>query len=212
MIDDLTCLMYALAHDDAAEGPYDRPRTELLLSAAALIDLAARGRLAEDDRGRVTVIAAESTGDPVCDAVLRDAAGHDWKHLVRRHRKEALAGVQDRLAAAGDAVLREPRTPLGSRKLTFTDPAAPAAVRARVTAVLHADGPVGGVQAADAALLALAAAGGIRGVVSPQDRKARKDRIDACTARLADLAPGLEKAVRGLPMTMVAAQGGMGGS
>jgi len=68
------------------------------------------------------------------------------------------------------------------------------------------------IPAADAALLALAAAGGIRSVVSRQDHRAFQARIDACTGSVAALAPGLEKAVRALPMTMIAAQGGMGGS
>ncbi|GDY48917.1 hypothetical protein SANT12839_097990 [Streptomyces antimycoticus] len=63
---------------------------------------------------------------------------------------------------------------------------------------------------ADAALLALAAAGGIRSVLSRQDHKTLRTRIDACTGRLDALAPGLGKAVRALPMTMIAAQGGMG--
>lgn len=48
--------------------------------------------------------------------------------------------------------------------------------------------------------------------MSRQDQKTFRARIDACTARLAALAPGLEKAVRALPTTMIAAQGGMGGS
>ncbi|MEU2735960.1 GPP34 family phosphoprotein, partial [Streptomyces sp. NPDC007095] len=57
-----------------------------------------------------------------------------------------------------------------------------------------------------------AAAGGLRSVVSREDQKTFRARIDACTGHLAALAPGLEKAVRALPMTMIAAQGGMGGS
>ncbi|MCQ9129732.1 GOLPH3/VPS74 family protein [Streptomyces hilarionis] len=212
MIDDLACLMYLLAHDDAAEGPYDRRRTELLVRAAALTDLALRGRLGEDD-GTVTVSGAPPTGDPVLDGVLRDAAGgHGWKHLVRRHRKRTLTEVEDRLVAAGLLAVREPRTRFGTRRLTVTDPAVPAALRARVHAALHGTGPVDGVPAADAALLALAAAGGVRRVVSRRDDKAFRARIDACTRGLAVLAPGLEKTVRTLPTTMIAAQGGMGGS
>ncbi|MFG2958382.1 hypothetical protein ACGF5O_32265 [Streptomyces sp. NPDC048291] len=68
------------------------------------------------------------------------------------------------------------------------------------------------VLAADAVLLALAAAGRVRTVVSRQDQKTLRARIDACTGRLGTLAPGLEHAVRALPTTMIAAQGGMGGS
>ncbi|WP_020129766.1 GOLPH3/VPS74 family protein [Streptomyces sp. 303MFCol5.2] len=212
MIDDLACLMYLLAHDDAAEGPYDRSRTELLVRAAALVDLALRGRLREDG-GTVTVSGAQPTGDPVLDGVLRDAAaGHGWKHLVRRHRKRTLTQVEDRLAAAGLIAVRTPRTRFGTRRSTVPDPAVPAALHARVSAALHRNGPVTEIPAADAALLALAAAGGIRSVVSRQDQKTFRARIDACTGHLGALAPGLEKAVRALPTTMIAAQGGMGGS
>ncbi|MFE7030048.1 GPP34 family phosphoprotein [Streptomyces sp. NPDC057621] len=212
MNDDLACHLYLLAHDDAAEGPYDRSRTQLLVRAAALIDLAARGRLVENG-GTVTVSGTEPTGDPVLDGVLRDAAGgHGWKHLVRRHRKQTLIQVEDRLVEAGLLGVKVPRTPFGTRRLTVTDRAVPAALRTRVSAVLHADGPVREVPVADAALLALAAAGGIRSVVTRQDQKTFRARIDACTGCLAALAPGLEKAVRALPTTMIAAQGGMGGS
>jgi hypothetical protein len=209
--DDLACLMYLLAHDDAAEGPYDRSRTELLVRAAALADLALRGRLREDG-GTLTVSGMETAGDPVLDGVLRDAAGHGWKHLVRRHRKRTLTEVEDRLAVAGLLTVKAPRTRFGTRRLTVTDRAVSAALRARVSAALHGDGPVQEIPAADGVLLALAAAGGLRSVVSREDQKTFRARIDACTGHLAALAPGLEKAVRALPMTMIAAQGGMGGS
>jgi hypothetical protein len=209
--DDLACLMYLLAHDDAAEGPYDRSRTELLVRAAALIDLALRGRLREDG-GTVTVSGTEPTGEPVLDGILRDAAGHGWKQLVRRHRRRTLAEVEDRLAVAGLLAVRAPRTRFGTRRSTVTDHAVPAAVRARVSAALYGDGPVREIPVADAALLALAAAGGIRSAVSRQDHRTFRARIDACAGSLGALAPGLEKAVRTLPMTMIAAQGGMGGS
>lgn len=214
--------MYLLAHDDTSEGPYDRSRTELLVRAAALVDLALRGRLGED-RGTATATATATitvtasgtgpTGDPVLDGVLGDAAGaHSWKHLVRHHRKRTLTEVEDRLAAAGLLTVQEPRTRFGTRRLTMTDRAVPTALRARVSAALHGSGSVREIPAADAALLALAAAGGIRSVVSRHDERAFRARIDACTGRLASLAPGLEKAVRTLPMTMIAAHGGAGGS
>ncbi|ROP47677.1 GPP34 family phosphoprotein [Streptomyces sp. PanSC9] len=212
MTDDLTRHMYLLAHDDTTHGPYDRSRTELLVRAAALVDLAMRGRLGEDG-GTVTVSGSRPTGDPVLDGVLRDAAGgHGWKQLVRQNRKRTLREVEDRLAAEGLLTVRERRNPFGTRRLTLTDSAARTAPHARVTAALHGDGPVQDIPLADAALLALAAAGGVRSVVSRRDRKTFRARIDAGTARLAALAPGLEKTVRALPTTMIAAQGGMGGS
>lgn len=204
--------MYLLAYDDSAEGPYDRARTELLVRTAALVDLALRGRLGEDG-GTVTVSGSEPIGDPVLDGALRDAAaGQGWKQLVRHNRKRTLTDVEDRLAATGLLTVQAPRTRFGSPRVNVTHHAVPTALRARVSAALHGDGPVQELPATDAALVALAAAGGVRSVVSRQDQKTLWPRIDACTGRLAALAPGLEKAVRGLPMTMIAAQGGMGGS
>ncbi|MEU1535087.1 GOLPH3/VPS74 family protein [Streptomyces fagopyri] len=211
MTDDLPSLVYLLAYDDSTQGPYDRARTELLVRAAALIDLALRGRL-EEGGGGVAVTSTEPTGDPVLDAVLRDAAGRGWKQLVRRRRRRTLTEVEDRLAGMGLLTVKEPGTRFGSRRMTVADRAAPDALRARVSATLHGAGAVREIPAADAALLALAAAGGVRSVVSRQDQKTFRTRIDACTGRLGALAPGLEKTVRALPTTMIAAQGGMGGS
>ncbi|WP_420010348.1 GOLPH3/VPS74 family protein [Streptomyces collinus] len=204
--------MYLLAHDAAAEAPYDRARTALLVRAAALTDLALRGRLREDG-GTVTASGTPPTGDVVLDGVLREAGdGHGFKFLVRRHRKRTLAQVEDQLAAAGLLRVKEPRTPFGARRPAVTDPAEPAALHARLATALHDATPVRELPATDAALLALASAGGIRSVVSRREDKTYRARIDACTKSLACLAPGLEHAVRDLPTTMIAAQGGMGGS
>ncbi|MFJ9893830.1 GPP34 family phosphoprotein [Streptomyces sp. NPDC091280] len=186
MDDDLACLTYLLAYDDSAGRLYDRPRTRLLVRAATLIDLASHGLPGED-------------------------GGRDWKRLVHRRRGQTLTEVEDRLVAAGTAGVLAPRTRFGTRRVTVTDHAALAAVRARVSGALHGDGPVTALPMADAALLALAAAGGIRAVVSRRDRRTYRARIDACTDSLATLAPGLDRAVRTLPTTMIAAQGGMGG-
>ncbi|WP_317441184.1 GOLPH3/VPS74 family protein [Streptomyces collinus] len=208
----LPCLTYLLAHDAAAEAPYDRARTALLVRAAALTDLALRGRLRQDG-GTVTASGTPPTGDVVLDGVLRDAQdGHGFKYLMRRHRKRTLTAVEDQLAAAGLLTLKEPRTPFGARRLTVTEPAVPAALHARLATALHGTTPVPELPATDAALLALAAAGGIRSVISRREHKTHRARVDACTKSLATLAPGLERAVRDLPTTMIAAQGGMGGS
>ncbi|MFJ3234358.1 GPP34 family phosphoprotein [Streptomyces sp. NPDC086787] len=210
MIDDLACLMYLLAYDDTAEGPYDRSRTELLVRAAALVDLASRGRLGED-RGTVTVLDAEPTGIAALDAILGDAAGRSWKRLIRRRRKQTLRQVEGRLVAAGLLTVK-PRSGFRTRGPTMADRSVPVALRARVSDALHGDGTVAELPTADAALVALAAAGGVHSAVSRRDRRISWARIDACTGRLAALGPGLEQAVRTLPMTMVAARGGMGGA
>ncbi|MFE3033320.1 GPP34 family phosphoprotein [Streptomyces canus] len=213
--------MYLLAYDETAKGPYDRSRTGLLVRAAVLTELALRGRLVESgDGGGVTVAGTGSTGDPVLDDVLREARGRGWKQLVRRRRRRTLTAVEDRLAVLGLVSLQPSRTGrggrggrggLGGRRVTVSDPAALRAVHDRVSAVLHGDTPVHEFPAADTALSALAAAGRVRSVLSRREARVLRERVDACTSRLGALAPGLEKAVRGLNTTMIAAQGGMGG-
>ena len=212
MAESLHHRMYLLAHDEKARGPYDRSRTGLLVRAAVLVELVLRGRLVETGGGSVAVAGTGSTGDPVLDGVLREAPRHSWKQLVRRHSGRTLTAVEDRLAELGLLTVESSRLRLGGRRVTVSDRATPRAVRDRVSAVLHGDAPVHEVPVADAALAALAAAGKDRSVLSRQDARELRARIDACTGRLGDLAPGLEKAVRGLSMTMIAAQGGMGGS
>ncbi|MFE1838317.1 GOLPH3/VPS74 family protein [Streptomyces sviceus] len=203
--------MYLLAYDEAAKGPYDRSRTGLLVRAAVLTELALRGRVAERGDGDVTVTGTGSTGDPVLDDVLREARGQGWKQLVRRRRRRTLTAVEDRLAALGLVTVQSSRTGRGGRRVTVPDPAALRSVHDRVSAVLHGDAPVHEIPAADTALAALAAAGKIRSVLSRREARVLRERVDACTSRLGALAPGLEKAVRGLNTTMIAAQGGMGG-
>ncbi|MCX5049858.1 MULTISPECIES: GOLPH3/VPS74 family protein [unclassified Streptomyces] len=211
MTESLHHRMYLLAYDEEARGPYDRSRTGLLVRTAVLVELALRGRLVETGGGSVAVAGTGSTGDPVLDEMLREAPGHGWKQLVRRHSGRTLTAVEDQLAALGLLTVESSLLRLGGRRVTVSDPGTLRAVRDRVSAVLHGNAPVAGIPVADAALAALAAAGKNRSVVSRQDARELRDRIDACTGRLGTLAPGLEKTVRGLSMTMIAAQGGMGG-
>lgn len=74
------------------------------------------------------------------------------------------------IAAADSRTTPEPGPP--AARVTVKDRAEPAALRARVSVALHGDGPVRELPAAaDAALVALAAAGGIRSVVSRKGEK-----------------------------------------
>lgn len=207
--------MYLLAYDDSVRGPFNRRRTGFLVRTAVLVELVLRGSLVETDDGVVRVTASgPPTGDPVLDEAVREAAGssHGWKTLVRRHRSGTLEAVEDRLTARGLLTADERGGRFSGRRLAVTDPTAVKALTDHVSAVLHSSGPVAEVDAADAALVALAAAGGVPSVVPRRDSRVHRARIDALTGRLGELAPRLEKAVRGLRLTMVAAQGGMGGS
>ncbi|KPC64701.1 GOLPH3/VPS74 family protein [Streptomyces chattanoogensis] len=206
---------YLTCYDTAAQALYDRTRSAFLIRAALLTELALGGHLADAD-GDAVVTAPGPTGDPVLDRTLDDVATHrrSWKAWVRHDRKETLEAVEDHLAMLGVLTVEEKASlgPGGKRRVTVTDPAAVTALQDRLSGVLHASGPVAQVDAADAALVVLAAAGSARSVVSRKDRRDHKDRIEALTARLGEAGPGLEKTVRTIRMTMIAAQGGMGGS
>ncbi|AYN42601.1 GPP34 family phosphoprotein [Streptomyces dangxiongensis] len=213
MTQPLYCRMYLTAYDTSADDLYDRTRTGFLLRAAVLAELAIRGNLVDSD-GDALVASPGPAGDPVLDLTLDRVASdrRDWISWIRHDRKETLHAVEDRLVAQGVLTVEEKRSLGRSRRaVTVTDISAVTALRATVTGLLHGTGATARIAPADAALVALAAAGGIRSVVSRSDARVRKDRIEELTGRLGAVAPGLGKAVGGLGMTLVAARGGMGG-
>jgi predicted nucleic acid-binding protein len=205
--------IYLTAYDTSAHGLYDRTRTGFLIRAAVLAELAIRGNLVGSG-GDVSVATPGPTGDPVLDLTLdhvaRDRRG--WKSWIKHDRKETLHAVEDRLVAEGVLAVEEKKSFGRSRReVTVRDASAVTSLQATAAGLLHGIEPAARIAPADAALVALAAAGGIRSVVSRSDAHARRDRIEELTARLDAVAPGLGKAVGGLGMTMLAAQGGMGG-
>lgn len=206
--------MYLVCYDTDAQGLYDRTRTGFLLRAAVLAELAICGRVTDAD-GDVRVMSPGPTGDPVLDEALTTIGGQrrTWKAWVRNGRKETLEAVERHLATLGALTIEEKKAfGLASRRhVTATDTAAVKALQRRLIGVLRGNEPVERVAMTDVTLVALAAAGGVRCVVSRSDSHDHKERIDALTGRLGDAAPGLGRAVRGIRTTMVAAQGGMGG-
>lgn len=206
--------MYLLAYDEAARRLYDRSRTGFLVRVAALVDLTLRGHLTERQEA-VRVLEPGPAGDPVLDEVLDEvaASAHTWKRLARRHRTETLRTVEGGLVARGQLTVGTGRIPVVSgRRTTVLVPGAVRELQTHVNALVRASASAHEVAAEDAALVALAAAGRIDSVMSGQDRRRYRARVDALTGRLGELAPGLETTVRGLNTTMIAARGGMGGS
>ncbi|MQS18119.1 GPP34 family phosphoprotein [Streptomyces kaniharaensis] len=208
---------YLLAFDTQAQSLQDRTRAGFLLRAAALAELAHRGAAAEDGTGRVQVVSADPTGDSVLDMLLAELGGHPrtWKSWIRRSRDDTLEAVEERLTVLGVVTMAD-RDPYGpvvpQRTVAMDEPREALDLQARVAELVRGDAPVAQAPFADAALAALAAHGHLRLVLSRHDRRAHAERITALTDRLADQAPGLTRAVTGLNLTMIAAQGGMGGS
>jgi hypothetical protein len=209
--------IYLLAYDLDRRQLFDRTRTAFLTRAAVLIELAWRGQLDADGHPAATgpgITGADTTGDLVLDRVLAQIRPHrrGWKRLLRRDYRQTLDLVEQQLESAG--VIRRTRhralglVPRYAIELLDDGPAAKA--QAHFTTILR-DGPaVDAVSRTDAALVALAAAGRVRTVISPADRRHYGDRITALTDRLGTTSPGLASAVRGIEMTIVAARGGSG--
>ncbi|MFC5667795.1 GPP34 family phosphoprotein [Kitasatospora misakiensis] len=208
---------YLLAFDTRAQSLQDRSRAGFLVRAAALAELAHRGAVAEDGSGHVQVVSTDPTGDGVLDALLAElgSAPRTWKAWIRRNRDDTLEAVEERLAALGVVTMAD-RDPHGrvvpQRAVSLDDPREAQDLQLHVAELVRAGGPPAEAPFADAVLAALAAHGHLRLVLSRHDRKAHAARITALTDRLAPDTPGLARAVSGLNLTMVAAQGGMGGS
>ncbi|MEU9042898.1 MULTISPECIES: GPP34 family phosphoprotein [unclassified Kitasatospora] len=207
---------YLLAFDTRAQSLQDRARAGFLLRAAALAELAHRGAVAEDGAGRVRVVSGAATGDPVLDALLAEVGEQprSWKSWIRRGREDTLEAVEERLAVLGVVTMAD-RDPYGpvvpQRTVAMDDPREALDLQVRVAELVRGSAPVAGAPFTDAVLAALAAHGHLRLVLSRHDRRAHAGRIAALTERLADEAPHLAGAVGGLGLTMIAAQGGMGG-
>ncbi|PBC70116.1 Golgi phosphoprotein 3 GPP34 [Streptomyces sp. TLI_235] len=208
---------YLLAFDTRAQSLQDRTRAGYLLRAAALAELAHRGSAAEDGTGRVQVVCADPTGDRVLDALLTELRGRPrtWKAWIRRSRDDTLEAVEERLTVLGVMTMpdRDPYGPAAPhRTVAMDDPREALDLQVRVAELVRGTAPASEAPFADAVLAALAAHGHLRLVLSRHDRRAHAGRITALTDRLARPAPGLARAVTGLNLTMVAGQGGMGGS
>jgi hypothetical protein len=206
--------VYLLAYDLDKEDLYDRTRTAFLTRAGVLAELALRGYVVEAD-GDVKITKNQATGDAVLDEALGQIAEHDrsWKSWLKHDYKQTLETTERVLAATGLLAVEEKKV-LGLVPRTHvrvSDTGVVKELQAEAVEILHGTGPAGDVDPADAAVVSLAAAGLVPSVPRKETRE-YSDRIDALTARLGEAVPGLDKAFSGIRMTMIAAQGGMGGS
>ncbi|MEA2234575.1 MAG: hypothetical protein QOD83_4391 [Solirubrobacteraceae bacterium] len=206
--------VYLMAYDLEKEDLYDRTRTAFLARAGVLTELAIRGDVVDADGG-VHVANAEPTGDPALDEALQQIAGHDrsWKSWLRHDYKRTLDTIENQLRATGLLAVDDKKILglLSRTHVTVTDPSLVKQLQDEARTILHGARPAGEIDAADAAVVALAAAGLVPSVVSRKESREYKDRIEALTERVGAIAPGLEKAFQGIRTTMVAAQGGIGG-
>ncbi len=205
---------YLLAYDLGKLDLYDRTRTAFLVRAAVLVELALQGSLSDRD-GDAVRTGSGAAGDPVLDQAL-DAVGErtrSWKSWLRHDYKRTLEAVEDRLADAGQLTIVKRRLLLVPKtRIRLADPAAAKALQDHLCDVLQGTEPTANIAPRDAALLVLARAGSVPSVTARINIHAFEERIDDLVNTVEQAAPGLGTMLRGTRTTMIAAQGGMGGS
>ncbi len=170
----------------------------LAVRAAALVELWLGGRLV-DAGGNAEVTGLPST-DPLLRSVLEQVAAsrpRSWQHWVGAGRKATYRAVQDRLAAQ-QVVRLEPGRVLGLFPRAVVTVPDPRPVRDLVTDCRRAalgTGPVREVDSRLGALVALAWAAELDGVLSSRERRQHGDRIGVLVEAAGPAVSGLRKAV-----------------
>lgn len=189
--------IFLLAHDP--ERGRVRMGTALgaMVRAAALADLYLNGHLT-DERGRAAVAGRRTGHDPVLDGLLDEIAGsrpRKWQSWVDRRQRAAVNAVRQQLADAGWIRL-QPHRLLGlfpTVKVTIRDPRVRKQLAGRVHSALRT--PIDRVEPADAALVAIVAAGGLNVVLDRRARHANKRRIRELTALSGPVGPALRRSI-----------------
>ncbi|MBC9713602.1 GPP34 family phosphoprotein [Streptomyces sp. TRM66268-LWL] len=201
--------LYLLAYDTTKPRLTATLQLPFLVRAAALTELVQCGLLTERD-GAVRVVDDACTGDPVLDGVLELIAAsrpRPWRAWVAVRSGATLDAVRRQLVLSG--YLRGTRrralgvfayTEYELDRAGFVED-----LRAELRWVLHGSEPVDEVSVRDAALLSLAAAGGLRTVVGAGERRTYRERIEQLAERSAATDPAPRAIVREVRRAMVLA-------
>lgn len=158
-----------------------------VVRAGALAELALRGLLTDAD-GRPAAAEGAPTGEPALDDLLGLIARSTslaWKGWINQGVKPTLTAVREQLAEAGLLSLDAHRigglVPVTTVNLRSTE--AVDTLRDRAVRALRGEEPADAVAGRDAALATLAAAGGLRTVISEAETKAYRQRLAALAGR-----------------------------
>lgn len=196
----LTRSAFLLAFDLRKDRLVQRMELGHLLRAAALAELLLRGCLA-DDGGKVKAVHPPAgVGSASLPAVLWEEISasppRSWRRWIRKDHAKAVTLVRDELAA--DRLIRVerrrvllfpvervvPRRPYVSRRLAE-----------RVARAVRGGRPVSRVEPDIRILAALAAAARLRTVVTAQETRANRDRLEHLAHPIEPIATALRKAV-----------------
>ena len=191
------CLLARDAARPAATGTAHRPD---LVRAGALVELAQRGLLIDEDGIATPVDLDASAGDAVLDGLLelvRESCPHPWRTWVTLRARVTLDAVREQLVAEG--YLRA-----GKRRFLGVFPSVEHGLeRVAVVDALHEEArqvllgplPAARVSERDAAVVALAAAAELRTLLPGKDSGPCEQRVEELTERAGTASPALRKAV-----------------
>ncbi|MEV1019592.1 GPP34 family phosphoprotein [Streptomyces sp. NPDC050264] len=201
--------LFLLAYDTGKDRVAGAPDLPFAIRAAVLAELAERELIHEVD-GIVTPVLGARTGDAVLDHLLElieESRPRKWRGWITHRARSTAALVREGLVT--DAYLRP-----GRRRVLGLFPSTHYAlqragyVEVLRVEVLHAvtnPVPPDGVPRDHATLAALAAAGHLRTVLRPRDRRHHTTRLAALTLRagphLPPIARALEAAVKSAEAT-----------
>ncbi|MFJ6609072.1 GPP34 family phosphoprotein [Streptomyces sp. NPDC091289] len=183
-----------------------------VVRAGALAELALRGLLTDAD-GRPAVAEGAPTGEPALDDLLELIARSRplaWKGWINQGVKPTLTAVREQLAEAGCLSLDTHRIG-GLISVTTVNPPPSGAgdlLRNRAVRALRGEGPADAVPDHDAALITLAAAGGLRTVISEADSRAYQQRLAALAGRGGPVGEALRRILPELRETVAVAHAG----
>ncbi|MFF4055744.1 GPP34 family phosphoprotein [Streptomyces sp. NPDC001668] len=193
--------LYLLAWDTSKSEITGAAQVPQLVRAGALTELARRGLLLDEDGIATPVDMDAETGDPVLDGLLelvRESRPHRWRGWVTPHTRVTLDAVREQLTAGGHLRARKRRA-LGlfpTVEYDLARPAAVAALQEEARQVLRGPVPAGDVSERDAALLALAAAIGLRTLLPRAEHP--EPRVEELVERSGQVAPVLRELVHGM--------------
>ena len=205
MTESLPARIYLSAYDPTRQRLTGRGELGVLMRAAALTELLHAGRLSDVD-GRPAV--QGPANDPLL-AEIEASRPRTWAHWVGRGEKAMWREVQDGLVAAG-LIRLEPYRVLGifrATRVVVLDPMVVPRLHEAMSRTLRDHGPVERVDPRDAALVALAAAGGLRTAFDRRTVREHKARIAELSTVAGPAVAAVRKVIQARQAAAVAASG-----
>ena len=201
---------YLLAFDTSKGKLTGRGQLGVMLRAAALTELFLDRRLTDvDGKPKAT---GDRVTDPLLDGILREIAAsrpRSWAYWTGRGGRATVRAVQEQLVDRR-LISVEPYRVLGifpARRISVRDTRLVHRLREAVTRALRGDTPIDRLDARDAALAALAAAGKLRVAVSRAQARERKQWITRLEEVAGPAVPALRKVIRQRAAAAAAAGG-----